>query len=304
MNPLSNLPSYIRSSTQKREIMDEETARIVVLYVQRFFDEVKADLTNSVLLRNQIRAWLHSITHHRTGAELCVSTKRSIAGIIGRYCRDSGWLLPDDHITLVNAFRPRVDSWSTKALTTEQTDRLIRHLRHKADNSLTKSRNLLATMVMLAAGLRIGQIVALDTSDVTISQTTITVMPILQKSYKQGKSAKVIPLNIGIGNVVMREAVEMFERLRDKNAIAYFHNADSDYISSAYFRKLFGNIEKRLGFTISAHSCRHTAGTRIANSVGITAAANVLGHTNIRTTQRYVSFEEQKTEDIIAGSFL
>lgn len=129
-------------------------------------------------------------------------------------------------------------------------------------------------------------------------------MPILQKSYKQGKSAKVIPLNIGIGNVVMREAVEMFERLRDKNAIAYFHNADSDYISSAYFRKLFGNIEKRLGFTISAHSCRHTAGTRIANSVGITAAANVLGHTNIRTTQRYVSFEEQKTEDIIAGSFL
>lgn len=284
--------------------MDEETARIVVLYVERFFSEIEADLTNSINLRNQIRNWLHSIAHHRTGAELCVSTKRSIAGIIGRYCRDSGWLLPDDHITLVNAFRPRVDSWSTKALTIEQTDRLIRHLRHKADNSLTKSRNLLATMVMLAAGLRIGQIVALDTSDVILSQTAITVMPILQKSYKQGKSAKTIPLNIGIGNVVMREAVEMFERLRDKNAIAYFHNADSDYISSAYFRKLFGNIEKRLGFTISAHSCRHTAGTRIANSVGITAAANVLGHTNIRTTQRYVSFEEQKTEDIIAGSFL
>lgn len=303
MNPLDNLSSYIRQSTMKREIMDEETARIVVLYVHKFFDDVEADITNSVNLRNQIRNWLVELKHHRSNEPLAVSTKKAIAGIVGRYCRDGGWLLEDDHTKLLNTFRPRIEAWSTKALSDEDTDRLVQYLRKNAATSMTKSRNLLATMVMLSAGLRIGQIVGLKTEDVVATEQTLTVMPTLQKTYRQGKSRKDIPMSVSIGGVALGEAVAWYERNRKESAY-YFHNLAGEEMSSAYYRQLFGKIEERLGFTISAHSCRHTAGTRIAQRVSIIAAANILDHTSIRTTQRYVSFENAASESIIANSFV
>lgn len=306
MNPLSNLASYIGKSTAKREIMDEETARSVVLYVSKFFEQQPdVNLDNSLSLRNQITAWLVAKRHEDTGRELATSSKQLIARHVGSYCVHCGWLSEKDYGILCRHFIPQYTPWSNKALSTEQVNSILRYFDDKIYTcrlSLTGTRNFLAVMTMLAVGLRIGQITHLLQTDVVYANGKFIVHPILQKRSGSGKSVKTIPDDIEIGGFVFSEAIKEFQKFSLKNAVYYFHNNNGGIISEDYYRKVFQHAEADLGFPFSAHFLRHTAGTRTANKVGIVAAANLLDHQSIQTTQRYVTLTKD-TSDIVSRSF-
>lgn len=307
-NPLDNLYAYIRKSTNKREIMDEETARLTGYYVSLFFQQQNIDLTNSLALRNRIRAYLVSKTNEHTGELLAVSSKQLIARIIGSYCVDGGWLSAEDYGILCRYFKPVYSPWSEKALSDEQVKKLVGWFYGRMEDSVLKkryvyrSRDLLAVMIMLAVGLRIGQVTHLQQQDVEMKRGTFIVRPIFQKRSANGKSEKVIPMNIVIGGVSFSEAAERYEKHRLKSTEHYFYANGKESISEDYYRGLFEECEDALGFSVSAHFLRHTAGTRTANKVGITAAANLLDHQSIQTTQRYVTLTKD-TSDIVSRSF-
>lgn len=302
MKALDNLSSYVRQSTRKREIMDEETARIVVLYVTRFFSEVDACLSNSTTLKNQLRAWLVEKRHEQTRKPLMVATKQLIAKFVGGYCKDGGWLSDDDYIKLQRAFKPQQQSWSLKALSDDDVLRVIRYFTPRANNCLSRSRDLLAVMTMLAVGLRIGQVVALTQDDVQQINNDFIVRPLLQKKVQGGKSRKNIPLDIKIGGLEFETAMDWYSKFRYPRSEYYFHNKMGNKVSTDYYRGVFSKCEKRLGITLSAHSFRHTAGTRTATKVGVIQAALLLDHESIQTTQRYISLPKD-TADIVSKSF-
>lgn len=302
MNPLDNLYAYVRQSTRKREIMSEETARIVALYVSRFFSDVDACLTDSITLRNQLRAWLIEKRNEHNDQPLLISTKQLIAKFVGGYCKDCGWLSDADYTKLQRAFKPSMQSWSQKALTDDDVSKIIDYFTPRSAGCYSRSRDLLSVMIMLSAGCRIGQITALKQDDVTITDTAMQLSVILQKKAREGKSKKQIPLSVKIGGLKFETAAEWYERLKDSASEFYFYNRQREKLTTDYFRYLFQKAEKRLGFSFSAHSFRHTAGTRTAKNVGIVQAALLLDHESIQTTQRYVSAEED-TSDIIHKSF-
>ncbi len=308
-NPLENLYAYVRKSTAKREIMDEETARAVGLYVTRFFEvHQDAHLNNSLMLRNQITAWLIAKRHEETGEELATSTKQLIARHVGSYCVYSGWLNDKDYGILRRQFVPALTPWSDQALNEQQVHSLISYLHNRVHNSVNKNtvrgsaRDLLAVMIMLSAGLRIGQITMLKQEDVIYKDGKLILYPILQKRKGTGKSVKTIPVDITIGGLKFSAALKLYEDVRFKTTEYYFHNQFSEKISNNYHRWLFQNIEKQLGFDFSSRTFRHTAGTRTARNVGIVAAADLLDHQSIQTTQRYVTLEKD-TSNIISKSF-
>lgn len=326
MNPIDNLYSYIRQSTRRSEIMDVQTAKFVTLYVSQFFKQVEACLDNSITLRSQLRAWIVAKKHETTGKDLMVSTKELIARHLGLYCYDGGWLTKDDCQWLQQRFRPESASWSLKSLSDADVFRVIqyfspdRSVSHEYRFAFSRLRNLLAVMVMTAAGLRIGQIVSLEIDDVEIGNSSeeksknitnecLVVRPKLQKKKIKGKSTKIIPLNIKIGGLVFGDIVKLYDAERKRICIKmgiepkyYFHNLEGGQITTSYYRKVFQNCETQLNITLSAHCLRHTAGTRTANNVGMIAAAKLLDHQSIITTQRYVSLPDD-TSDIIRKSF-
>lgn len=299
MNRLQYLSSYIQSSTRKREIMDEETARLVTFYCTRFFTEIDTTGADSITLRLQLRSWVHD---YRTpkGEELAMSTKRNVAGYVGRYCKNSGYMTKDDFAELMNAFRPKKSSWSEKALSDENVNRILSHMSYDHSYSFSKTRDLLATMFMLTVGLRIRQIIELKAEDVTEDENTIYIRAtLLKKSSDATYSIKQIPKRLSFNGTTIIAVFNEYKGLM-KESLHFFHNRSGQQITTNYYQWLFGKIEKAVHFSVSPHSFRHTAGTRIASKVGIVQAATVLDHTDIRTTQNYVSTAAASISDIIS----
>ncbi len=299
MNRLQYLSSYIQSSTRKREIMDEQTARLVTFYCTKFFTEIDTTGADSTTLRLQLRQWLHNYKTPK-GEELAVSTKRNVAGYVGRYCKNSGYMTKDDLTELMNAFRPKKSSWSEKALTDDNVARVLRHMSYDHTCSFSKTRDLLATMIMLTVGLRIRQIIELKAEDVSEDENTIYIRAmLLKKSSDATYSIKQIPKRLSFNNMTIVSIFNEYKALM-KESLYFFHNRSGQQITTNYYQWLFGKIEKAVHFSVSPHSFRHTAGTRIASKVGIVQAATVLDHTDIRTTQNYVSTADVNVSDIIS----
>jgi len=303
-NPLYYLEAYIHSSTKKREIMDEETARLVVLYCNRFFSDVNVATLNSVQLRLEIRAWLHNYKCDKTGNTLATSSKKTIAGLIGRFSKDCGLLTKEDLYELLSYFRPEESNWSEKTLSVTDEMRLINLLSVSSKQSFTKSRNLLSVMLMIITGMRVSQITLLKNDDVQVTDDTIVIFPTLQKRAGESKSRKEFSLDSAVGGYNFNSALTAYQYHSKIASYSnyYFHNRTGGQLSTAYFRGFFGKLGERLNISVSPHSCRHTAGTRISIECGITQAAIVLDHSDIRTTQRYVSKTQQDTAKIINKS--
>lgn len=298
MNRLQYLESYIKSSTRKRECMDKETARLVTFYTTKFFTEIDTTNADSLALRLMLRSWLHDYKHTH-GGELALSTKKNIAGYVGRYCKNCGYMTASDFTELMNSFRPKKSVWSEKALSDENVVKLIHFMNKEHLKSFSRTRDLLATMFMLSVGLRIRQIIELKKDDVSEDENTIYLRAtLLKKSSDATYSVKAIPKRLSVNGVTIATIFKEYAAIM-KESLYFFHNKTGQQITTNYYQWLFGKIEKVVRFPVTPHSLRHTAGTRIASKVGIVQAATVLDHTDIRTTQNYVSTANVNISSII-----
>ena len=59
-------------------------------------------------------------------------------------------------------------------------------------------------------------------------------------------------------------------------------------------------LSKKLGFKLETHGIRRLVGTAITEVDGIHVAQVVLGHTSIKTTERYVNIQDSKARSAIS----
>ena len=150
-----------------------------------------------------------------------------------------------------------------------------------------KHRPLLA--LAYGAGLRVSEVVALRVSDIDLQELTI--------HLKQAKGKKD---RITIFPEKLAPDIQNLLAGKDKNCFV-FASERGGKLTTRTAQKIFENSLKKAGVRKKAtfHSLRHSFATHLLeNGVDVRYVQELLGHQNIRTTQRYTQVTNPKLKNI------
>lgn len=150
-------------------------------------------------------------------------------------------------------------------------------------------RNWGMGMVMLEAGLRVGELVGLNVGDLVVRGDPVRML-IVRREIAKGSRERQIPVSTRLHGAI----AELIRVLwRGHTELAW---VPCWFCGQAARRLTTRQVESivraagvaALGRPIHPHVLRHTFGTRIERVAGIRVAQELLGHSDIRTTQMYV----------------
>ena len=153
-------------------------------------------------------------------------------------------------------------------------------------------------MVMLFAGLRRGEMIALDWSAVDMDERTLTVKQtavlhnnraVIQPRAKTRAGTRIIPLVRPLFDTLVTVPPE-----RRNGALCL--SAASQPLSETALRRGIEHFIRILGFSFRCHDLRHTFATLLYDSgVDVQTAAYLLGHSDVTVTMRiYTHLSEQR----------
>lgn len=178
------------------------------------------------------------------------------------------------------------------------TDEEIRYILETPDEMQT------ACMIMIYAGLRQGELLALTWNDVDFKRSTITV----NKSANAKQKEKVKSPKTEAGNRVIPMPEVLHNHLADiKSNSLLVINRDGRYLTHSMFDKSLARYCKIISqkydtyFKATSHIFRHTYATILFEAnTDLLTAKDLLGHSNIQTTLKIYTHlrEKQKQKSI------
>lgn len=184
----------------------------------------------------------------------------------------------------------------------------------KLEKYLLKQTDLskLGVYLCLYTGLRIGELCALNWSDIDLENEILSVNKTMQRiqnadnnsnlktkiiieAPKSDTSIRVIPLSKRIINLIKK-----YKPVNRNNT--YFLTGNIDYIEPRTLQNKFKNYLENAGIeNINFHALRHTFATRaIESGMDIKSVSEILGHSTVKMTlEKYVHITmEQKKKQI------
>jgi integrase len=163
-------------------------------------------------------------------------------------------------------------------------------------------RNRVIFLLSLKAGLRAKEIASLTWEMITDADGEVGQAIHLQDKASTGRSGRIIPMN---GDV--RSALQDLKRIVQGKPTAFVISSErSPKVSAQSIVNMFSRWYEVLGFHgCSSHSGRRTFITNTArkiSSVGgsIRDVQILAGHTNLRTTQRYIEADADAQKKVVA----
>ena len=147
--------------------------------------------------------------------------------------------------------------------------------------------------MLYGSGLRVGELVALDDSDLFISERLICVQG-------KGKKERIIPISKKAA-----KAIEVYRTIRpvflrnkssksEKKVSPLFQNSRGGRITTDRIRNILRHYEKigNFQYHFTPHSLRHTAATHLLEGgANLRSIQELLGHSSLSTTQRYTQVD-------------
>lgn len=224
-----------------------------------------------------------------------------------KYAQNKGYIIQNPMFDII---RPKSNKKKkeVRALEIEEQQMLTDYLLNVPIQDEPNKNVFLLQMFM---GLRIGEALALQTSDINLHKNIITISKTLttDKNRKviMGDTTKTyagqrqIPIPDSLLDTVKNQ-MRLAENHKDK---LLFVDKNNYYLSPRNANTLLQKIAKRLGIeNISSHSLRHTYGTRcIESGMRAVTVQRLMGHTDISITlNTYTSilnkFKEQELEKV------
>jgi len=187
-----------------------------------------------------------------------------------------------------------------KALSIDEITRLIESAKHEGDP--ISLRDFAILELLYSSGARVSEIIGVNTSDISVSQTNdgdVTVLKLRGKGSKE----RMVPL----GRFAVAALEDYFTRTRPaltaknpKNEVALFLNSRGKRLSrqSAWQIVLDAAVATGLEGKVSPHVFRHSYATHLLDGgADIRVVQELLGHSSVTTTQIYTLITIDKVRE-------
>jgi len=223
-------------------------------------------------------------------AAATVSRSVASAKAFFHYCYNEG-IISEDPTGILKA--PKIEKKLPEILTMDEVTRL---LEQPKGDSPKEIRDKAMLELLYATGIRVTELMNLQIEDVNMQMCFIT--------CKSGSKERVIPFGkeakVALNRYLDGGRAALVE---DASSRVLFANCSGQQMSRQGFWKLIKYYSKKAGITadITPHTLRHSfAAHLVENGADLRAVQEMLGHSDISTTQIYASMNHNKIREVYA----
>lgn len=239
--------------------------------------------------REMVRQYLSFLTTSR-------QAKRSVTRKLAAIRRYFAWLVRNKKIKSDPTAGIRTPSGTgrlPKVLTKEQLNALL--ICHDPQTPQWKSTRDTAVIELLyGSGLRVSELCSLDVDSINPRNSTVTVMG-------KGSKERRIPVSepsIGAVKSWVKFRREVLDESRE--TVALFLNSRGGRLAPRDVRRI---IDERALTPTHPHALRHTFATHLLdNGADLRAVQELLGHSDVATTQRYTQVSKERLKSAYGAS--
>ena len=149
-------------------------------------------------------------------------------------------------------------------------------------------RNHAIALLMLDAGLRVGEVTKLRIKDLVWENSPVNSLAITSDIAKGGRE-RYIPLTIRLDNAIRSMLTHIWKPNQDPpNAFAFYHKNSAFQLVPRQVQRIIKKAGRQaLGRDIHPHVLRHTFATRLMRTTSIRVVQELLGHKQLTSTQIY-----------------
>lgn len=191
------------------------------------------------------------------------------------------------HISLLGFRLPKPERKLPHVLTYEEVDRLLAQPNLE---SFVGIRERCILEILYGSGLRVSEAVNLRIENLNLNSNYI-------KVKGKGQKERVLP----IGEVEKRFILKYIHAFKDKNGRRpekyLFETKDKKTLNRSTINKIIDQLGKAAGIEkkVTPHTLRHSFATHLLeNGAPLREVQELLGHTNVETTQIYTNLSQKK----------
>lgn len=157
-----------------------------------------------------------------------------------------------------------------------------------SNDNVFNLRDKIIIYLLNETGIRLNELVNLKTKNIDLETNTIHL-----DFTKTG-----VPRDVYFTNET-KKYIKLYLSKVEPNAFFFQNLVDRKPMQKVTVNKLLARIQRELGIeqSISAHKWRHSLATELMNSsIPLKEIQNVLGHTELNTTQKYLHSNQEKTK--------
>ena len=213
--------------------------------------------------------------------------KRSVGRKVAALRKYFAWLVRDHKIEIdptAGVRTPTDTGRLPKVLTNEQLNALL-HAANDEDPDWKKARDSAIIELLYGSGLRVSELCSLDVDSVNVKQQAVIVT---------GKGNKQRRVPVSEPSLVALTAWSLLrsEVSADKAEVALFVNGRGGRLGTRDVRRI---IDARSLAPTHPHALRHTFATHLLdNGADLRAVQELLGHSDVATTQRYTHVSKER----------
>lgn len=187
-----------------------------------------------------------------------------------------------------------------KAMTVEDIDRFRTHIARWAGGDPAKQYVVDITDLFIATGLRPGELLALQWSDIDFKARTLSVTGTVKRDSVNGFHRQAYPKSeAGERTIVLPEFVwpMLARRKLVARGVPVFPARDGGWIENSAFNRIWNMARGEEWAGVQKRSFRTAVATLIARESGALAAAGQLGHSSDAVTLKYYVEKQRVTQD-------
>lgn len=188
---------------------------------------------------------------------------------------------------------PKIEKKMPEILTTEE---VVRLLEQPSGDSPKEVRDKAMLELLYATGIRVTELITLKISEVNLPMSFI----VCRDTHKE----RAIPFGMAAKNALVKYLTEAREQMvEDKSSDILFANCSGSPMSRQGFWKLIKYYSKKAGITadITPHTLRHSfAAHLVENGADLRSVQEMLGHSDISTTQIYANMNHNRIREVYA----
>jgi len=204
-------------------------------------------------------------------------------------------MVPEDVSDVLKA--PKIEKKVPGVLSTSE---IIRLLDQPAGISPKELRDKAMLELLYATGIRVSELISLKVSDLNLQMGYIICFDANRKSGKE----RIIPFGNAARTAIMKYLSSGRERMiEDPENVFLFVNCSGQPMSRQGFWKLIKFYARKAGINtdITPHTLRHSfAAHLVENGADLQIVQEMLGHSDISTTQIYANMHHNRMRDVYA----